>query len=29
MPKVAVYNLQGSQTGEIELSDTLFAADIN
>ena len=29
MPKVAVYNLQGSQTGEIELSETLFAADIN
>ena len=29
MPMVAVYNLQGSQTGEIELSDTLFAADIN
>lgn len=29
MPKVAVYNLQGSQTGEIELSDTLFVADIN
>ena len=29
MPKVAVYNMQGSQTGEIELSDTLFAADIN
>ena len=29
MPKVAVYNLQGSQTGEIELSDAIFAADIN
>ena len=25
MPKVAVYNLEGSQTGELILSDEIFA----
>ena len=29
MPKVAVYNLEGSQTGELTLSDEIFASDIN
>ena len=29
MPKVAVYNLEGSQTGELTLSDEIFASDID
>ena len=29
MPKVPVYNLEGKQVGEIELSDAVFAAPIN
>lgn len=29
MPKVAVYNIQGAQTGEMVLSDEIFASDIN
>lgn len=29
MPKVAVYNMQGATVGEIELSEEVFAADIN
>jgi large subunit ribosomal protein L4 len=29
MPKVAVYNVEGSQVGEIELADTVFGIDPN
>lgn len=29
MPKVAVYNIQGVKTGEMQLCDEIFAADIN
>jgi len=29
MPKVAVYNMQGSQVGEIDLNDEIFGAEIN
>lgn len=29
MPKVAVYNLEGQQVGELELSDAVFAAPVN
>lgn len=29
MPKVAVYNINGNQVGEIELNDNTFGADIN
>lgn len=29
MPKVSVYNLEGKEVGEIELSDTVFGAAIN
>ncbi|MCL6592995.1 MAG: 50S ribosomal protein L4 [Alicyclobacillus sp.] len=28
MPKVAVYNMEGAQVGELELSDKLFAAPV-
>lgn len=29
MPKVALYNIGGSQVGEIELSDNIFGAEVN
>lgn len=29
MPKVSVYNLEGREVGEIELSDTVFGAPVN
>ena len=29
MPKVAVYNMQGANVGEIELSEEVFASEIN
>ena len=29
MPKVAVFNMQGANVGEIELSDEVFAAEVN
>ena len=29
MPKVAVYNIEGQQVGEIELADTVFGAEVN
>lgn len=29
MPKVAVYNMQGSQVGEMELNDSVFGAEFN
>lgn len=29
MPKVAVYNIEGQQVGELELSDAVFAAPVN
>lgn len=29
MPKVAVYNMQGAQVGDIELSDDIFAVEIS
>lgn len=29
MPKVAVYNIAGKQTGEIELNDNVFGVDVN
>lgn len=29
MPKVAVYNVSGQQVSEIELSDNIFAVDVN
>ncbi len=29
MPKVALYNREGSQVGEVTLSDSIFATDIN
>lgn len=29
MPKLALYNTQGEQVGEIELADNIFAAEVN
>lgn len=29
MPKVAVYNMSGAQTGEIELNDSVFGVEVN
>ncbi|HHY36247.1 MAG TPA: 50S ribosomal protein L4 [Firmicutes bacterium] len=29
MPKVAVYNIEGQQVGEMELADTVFGAEVN
>ncbi len=29
MPKVSVFNMQGANVGEIELSDAVFAAEVN
>ena len=29
MPTVEVYNVKGEQVGEIELSDAIFAAEVN
>ncbi len=29
MPKVAVYNIEGRQVGEIELNETVFGAEVN
>ncbi|MFS8666290.1 MAG: 50S ribosomal protein L4, partial [Limnochordales bacterium] len=29
MPKVSVYNQEGQPVGEIELSDTVFGAEVN
>jgi large subunit ribosomal protein L4 len=29
MPKVAVYNMTGAQTGEIELNDAVFGVEVN
>ena len=29
MPKVAVYNMQGAQVGEIELNDSVFGVEVN
>ncbi|MEL7567266.1 MAG: 50S ribosomal protein L4 [Dehalobacterium sp.] len=29
MPRVAVYNMQGSQVGELELNDNIFGIEIN
>ncbi|CUH95150.1 50S ribosomal protein L4 [Propionispora sp. 2/2-37] len=29
MPKVAVYNIAGKQTGEMELNDNVFGVDVN
>ena len=29
MPKVAVYNMTGAQTGEIELNDSVFGVEVN
>jgi len=29
MPKVAVYNIAGEKTGEIELNDSVFGVDVN
>lgn len=29
MPKVAIYNIQGSQVGEMELDEVVFGADFN
>lgn len=29
MPKVAVYNMTGAQTGEIDLSDNVFGVEVN
>lgn len=29
MPKVAVYNMQGSQVGELELNDDIFGVEVN
>jgi len=29
MPKVAVYNIEGTVVGEVELSDAIFASDVN
>ncbi len=29
MPKVALYNMEGSQIGDIELNDSIFGADVN
>ena len=29
MPKVAVYNIEGKQVGELELNDAVFGVEIN
>ena len=29
MPKVAVYNIAGIKTGEIELNDNVFGVEVN
>ena len=29
MPKVALYNMEGSQVGDIELNDGIFAVEVN
>ena len=29
MPKVAVYNMEGKQVGELELSDAVFGVKVN
>ncbi len=29
MPKVALYNMEGNQVGEVELSDTVFGVEVN
>ena len=29
MPKVALYNMEGSQIGDIELNESIFAAEVN
>lgn len=29
MPKVAVYNMEGSKVGEVDLNDSIFAVEIN
>ena len=29
MPKVALYNMEGSQIGDIELSDSVFGQKVN
>ncbi len=29
MPGIAVYNMEGTQTGELQLSDTIFGTEIN
>jgi len=29
MPKVAVYDMTGAQTGEIELNDSVFGVEVN
>lgn len=29
MPKVAVYNMEGKQVGELELNDAIFGVEIN
>lgn len=29
MPKVAVYNMEGNQVGELELTDAIFGAEVN
>ncbi len=29
MPKVALYNMEGSQVGDIELKDSIFAVEVN
>ena len=29
MPKVALYNMEGANVGEIELSDAIFASEVN
>lgn len=29
MPKVPVYNMEGSQVGEIDLNDAIFGTEVN
>ena len=29
MPKVALYNMSGQQTGEIDLNDWVFGCEVN
>ena len=29
MPKVALYNMEGSQVGDIELSENVFGQEVN